>query len=1197
VRQPGRVGPRALVPGFGTAALLLILALAMAGPTSASPRQAAAAPAGPRYETLQAGDRVLGFEASAVYLDASEQPMGARFVHRPTGFELHLLQIESVPQAFTWVRTFAPGDQGEPHTQEHLLLLRGTRGRTLATRQVMSLAAHSAYTETWRTSYFFNTSAGVDAFFDLYAEQQRALLHPDYSDAEIRLEVRNFGVTRAGEGALRLEEKGTVYNEMVASMAGAGWQAWRARNHAVYGTRHPLAFNQGGEPAGIRTMTPQDIRRFHAATHHLANMGTVAAFPRSVPLARLLERFHQVLMKDAPRDGRPRPADTLAQLPPPAGDPEGALRLYDYPHFNAEQPSPASLVWPAERRLDATEQLLAELFFANLAGDSTSNLYRLLIDGRERKLDSGARSISAFVARWGGHPVSIDLGGLRPAAMGDEGLRALRQLVVDEIARIAAWPDGSAELAAFNERIAGRISAREREARKFLGTPPGFGARGGRPDWVELLTLLERSEGTRKSLVLAPEFARLRQALAGGRNLWRERLERWRISGRLPYLTGARPNPALIAREQAERQQRLEQETSRLMRRYGTDDEQLALQRFAAESEAELARIDRDTRVPPTPFVATPPLTLDDGLQFETIRLGPAPGVPLVASRFASMTGAMTGLALRLDGVPRELLPYLSLLPSLLSEVGMQVDGQPLSHEQVRERQRREILSLSAGFATGARTGRVELVLRAAGTGAQESGHALAWLERALMEPDWRLQNLPRLRDVVEQQLAALRNTLQRPEESWVHDPFDAWRHQHQPAWLAAASFQTRTHHALRLRWQLIDPAPEDAQPLAAFLSSLAEAGRQADRAALGALLKAGQAPGWPALTAAQQALAAEALRDLELSLSELPDASLGADFAQLATGLRDDLLLPAEQALARLHELRRLLLRTGGARLFMAAPPALAESLQPRLQALVARLDPTPFVPQPRESEGLVQARLRGRGVDTPARHVGLHAPNKQGGVVLTAVPMVHYADAGDRERLLDYLSTRLYAGGGSHGVFSKTVGAGLAYSNGLRGSVSSGVAGYYAERTPELPQTVRFVIDIVRGGKPGRELAEYVMAQAFTESRAAMSYEARAEGIAADLADGQPPAMVRRFRQALLALRAQPQLVEQLAARKDRVHARLLPGYAAGALDHERGHFMVIGPPRQLDAWAQHLRESAGAAGAPAVLTRLYGRDFWLP
>ena len=50
----------------------------------------------------------------------------------------------------------------------------------------------SAFTQTWRTSYFFHTTAGVDTFFDVYAEQQRAMLHPDYSDAEIRLEAEDL---------------------------------------------------------------------------------------------------------------------------------------------------------------------------------------------------------------------------------------------------------------------------------------------------------------------------------------------------------------------------------------------------------------------------------------------------------------------------------------------------------------------------------------------------------------------------------------------------------------------------------------------------------------------------------------------------------------------------------------------------------------------------------------------------------------------------------------------------------------------------------------------------------------------------------------------------------------------------------------------------------------------------------------------
>ncbi|MES2958949.1 MAG: hypothetical protein V4792_12220 [Pseudomonadota bacterium] len=1141
--------------------------------------------------TLKAGDRAHRFEASAIYIDAADRPLGARFVHRPTGFQLDLLQIESVPQSFTWVKTFATSDQGEPHTQEHLLLLRGVRGRTLATKQSMSLVDDSAYTETWRTSYFFSTSAGLDTFFDMFAEQQRAMLHPDYSDAEIRLEVRNFGVTKGADGKLGLEEKGTVYNEMVASMANGGWQAWRAQNHAVYGRQHTLSYNQGGEPAGIRTMTPQDIRRFHAATHHLANMGTVAAFPKSAALDTLLARFDRVLMMDAPK-GKPRPADSLDKLPPPAGDPEGALRIYEYPHANAQQPSPVALVWPATRKLDAAEQLLAELFFANLAGDASTNLYGLFIDSRNRKLDTGASSVGAAVEQWGGHPIAIEFEDVRPAAMSDEGLRAMRSVVVDEIRRIAAFADGSPELKAFNERMLSRVTERERQAVKFLGTPPGFGARNGSSAWPNLLLQLERSPGTRKSLVLKPEFARARAALDPSRNTWREVLARWNITGVVPYVIGARPSAALIAREQAERTARLTEETERLKRHYATTDAQQALARQAADADAELARIDKATKVPPTPFVKVPPITLDDGLQFESLRL--ANGVPLVASRFDSMTGAMTGLALRLDGVPREELRSLSVLPELLTSVGVIDNGQPVPYEQMSERLRREILALNAGFSTNSRTGRVELVLRGSGVGLDESRRALDWMARVLYAPDWRAENLPRIRDVVDQQLAALRNTVQRAEENWVNDPANAWRLQSNPTWLASASFLTRTHNALRLRWQLLDAAPGDGEALAAFLTRLAEAGRTLDRARLKEMLAAGKAPGWEALSTQQRTLAGEALRDLELSLAEMPDSSLGADFGYLTLALRDDLALPANVALARLDTLRRRLLKAGGARLFLAASQEMRGALAPQIEAFAARLDASAFIPAPLGSEALISARLHQRGAEASPLHVGLHAPNKQGGVILTSVPSVHFADAADKDKQLDYLATRLYSGGGSHGVFSKTVGAGLAYSNGLRGSISSSRIGYYAERTPELPQTVRFVVGVIKDGKPDPALGEYVMAQAFGESRASLTYEARAEGIAADLADGQPPEMVRRFRAAILELRRDPRLVDKLYARKDRVHARLLPGYDAKGLDRSGGSFFVIGPDKQLDAWEHYLQ---GFEGPGTRLQRLYGRDFWMP
>lgn len=1152
-----------------------------------------AAPA--QLATLKAGDRAHRFEATAIYLDASDRPMGARFVHRPSGFQLDLLQIESVPQVFTWVKSFATSDKGEPHTQEHLLLLRGLRGRTLATKQSMSLAAHSAYTETWRTSYFFNTAAGVDTFFEIFAEQQRAMLHPDYSDDEIRLEVRNFGVTEGADGGLRLEEKGTVYNEMVASMANASWQAWRASNHAVYGRAHALGYNQGGEPADIRAMTPEDIRRFHRASHHLANMGAVAAFPKAVALDTLLARFDNILIKDTHNGegqaGAPRESDSLEKLPPAQGDAPGALRIYEYPNFNAQQPSPVTLVWPATRQLDAYEQLLAELFFDNLAGEPGTPLYNALIDGRTRRLDTGARSVSAHVQGWGGHPISISLQDLRPAAMSDEGLRALRTVVVEEIERIAALPDGSPELLALHQRLASRMQERERQALRFIGTPPGFGARGGSSAWVNLLMQLERSPGARKSLVMKPEFAKARWLIQGPANPWRGLLARWNISQVLPYVTGARPSTELIARQQSERDARLSEETERLKRSYGSVDTQQALARFAAESKQVLVRIDELTRVAPTPFVKVPPMTLDDELQFEALKL--ARGVPLVASRLDNMTGAFTGLALRLDAVPREELRYLSLLPELLTQVGVIEDGQAVSYEQMSDRLRREILALTASFSTHPRSGRVELVVRGSGVGVDESRRALEWMARALYAPDWRRDNLPRLRDVVDQQLAALRSTVQRPEEHWVNDPALAWQMQAHPSWMAAASFLTRTYNALRLRWLLKEAAEVDAGPMSAYFTQLAVAGQGLDRTALKQLLGAGSAATLAALSPSQRALATEALRDLELSLSDMPDASLGADFAALALALRDDLATPVVDVLARLQALRKRLLVAGGARLFLASSQEMRVALMPQIEALAQRLDGTDFVPLPRATEGFISARLRARGAQAKPLHVGLHAPNKQGGVIFTSVPMVHFADAADTEKQLDYLASRLYSGGGSHGAFSRTIGAGLAYSNGLRGSVASGSVGYYAERTPELAQTVRFVVDLVKSGQLDPSLSEYVMAAAFGESRAAQTYEARAEGIAADLADGQPPELVRRFRAAVLTLRRDPALADKLFARKDRVHARFLPGYQAGGLAVD-GQFFAIGPDKQLDAWDQYLR----SADSPTTrLQRLYARDFWMP
>src|SRR5688572_3869090 len=99
---------------------------------------------GASLDVLTSGSRIGGFRSVAVYTESNDKRNGARFIHEPTKFTFDYLQIESAPQAYLWVGSYATSDKGEPHTQEHLLLGKGDRGRQLGSAQAMSLVSSSA---------------------------------------------------------------------------------------------------------------------------------------------------------------------------------------------------------------------------------------------------------------------------------------------------------------------------------------------------------------------------------------------------------------------------------------------------------------------------------------------------------------------------------------------------------------------------------------------------------------------------------------------------------------------------------------------------------------------------------------------------------------------------------------------------------------------------------------------------------------------------------------------------------------------------------------------------------------------------------------------------------------------------------------------------------------------------------------------
>jgi hypothetical protein len=866
--------------------------------------------------------------------------------------------------------------------------------------------------------------------------------------------------------------------------------------------------------------------------------------------------------------------------------------------------------WPPLIECTNAERYILDLLVDNLAGGETSDLYGLFIDSQTRRMDIGASGVFGWITDDQGHPFHVGFDNVKPDALTEARIDAIRGLVLDEIRKVASFADGSPELRAFNERAMNRVTERRRAMRRFLNSPPGFGYRGSGAEWMTHLKHLDRAEGFRKSLSLKDELAFAEGLLAGDRNFWRDYIESWKLVERPPYAVGVRPDTGLIARTEAAREGRLASALTELERRHEVEDSEVAIRRFKKEYDAKTAEIEqRLGRIEMPKFLSDPPLTLDEQLRFTTETL-PGGGT-LVASTFENLTGATLGLAFRMDVVPESELVYVPALPILLREVGVIRNGTPMAYDEMMEAIRREILELEAYTSSNQTTGRVELVVRAAGTDTDETELAIEWMESVLFDPDLRTENLPRIRDAIDVSLSDLRNTMRRREEAWVSDPAAAYRRQDSPLYLATESFLTQVHALHRLRWLLKDAGSASVQgEFGQFMRELARASEVTDREGLSVLLanligENGEASA-PApelanlverqseLSAGSSLLVVEAARDLRQSLAEVPDLTLSADWKYLCEQMTSDLAVSPEAALAALGEVMGLVRRADNVRAFLISNSAEQERVKPRLHELLARMEGEPSARQNYSANLRIVSRLRERYPDAARPvFVGLVNRNTRSGVVINSAPCAYYLDH-DRESLLRLLASGLYSGGGPHSMFMKTWGAGLAYSNGLRSNEASGRMVYYAERCPDLAQTIEFVVNELRSAAGDTSLAEYALAQVFGSYRAGSRYEARGEAMAADLADGITPDVVREFRSSVLELRSVPDLYEELRSRLEATYGPVLPGYGPPVSDMG-GHgavSFIIGPEKQFESYESYLRRVEGEV----TLYRLYPRDYWL-
>jgi len=1159
-----------------------------------------------KMEKLKQNQKIGDFFVENIYLNKIEHPMGARFRHEPSGFVLDLLRIQSVPQAFIWVNTFPPSDQGEPHTCEHLLLGKGAKGRYVASLEDMSLTSSSAFTMQLQTVYHFQTAAGIEIFYDLFEAKLDALINPTFTDEEIRREVCNIGYSIDPlDSTLRFEEKGTVYSEMVTSFERPWSNLGRKLDLLLFGPDHPLSYSSGGYPPAIRTMTPDDMWAFIDKNYHLSNMGMIAAIAIDIEIEDFLKRLSDILERVEPDAATSHdPTRAEKQIPParPAG--EGAIELAEFPHQNPNEPGLLLYAWPPERDLSAEEEYILELLLDNIAGGATSNLYKKFIDTETRIMDIGANSVFSWFDTYPGHSIYIGLNNVKTSYLNEEMIDSIRTLILDEFRAVYDFEDGSDMLLEFNERAKNKVIQRRRNIRKFLNTPPGFGYRGTGARWYYHLKHLQNIEGFEKNLAFVEELENAEKLLTKGNNFWADFIDKWGILKTEPFGVGARPNPELSKTQQKELKKRLDSFTLSLKAKYNIENEDEVKRKYKEEYDARTAAIENEAAKIPMPgFIDNPPLTLDDNLNYRVDKL--RGGGPLVVSTFETMTNATAGLAFNMYAVPESLLIFVSALPTLMIDVGVIIDGKPVPYDEMIELMRREILSLDVYYSVNNRTERVELIVRGSGSDKGESIKAMDWMSVLIFSPDWREENLPRIRDAVDLSLKDLRNTMKRAEEAWVHDPANAYLNQHNYLLLSANSFLTKIHSLHRLRWMLKDGSSEEiADEFSEFMSLVAGFAANSNRDELSRLINSltlseedvseieKLKSGMGMLSPETRELVMSALDDLNLHLSDIPYNSLADDWKYLCKQMSADLKIKPGQALDEIKYLAGLIFKQDNVRGFLISGDENQNDYINNLNGMVGKLDKTPTDYCRYSDDQAIISRLNKRsGESSKPVYVGLINENTRLGVHINSSDCASYFDT-DPDKLYKFLSARLYGGGGAHSMFMKTWGAGLAYSNGLRSNENTGKLTYYAERCPDLAQTMQFVVNELKNAPYDPSLAEYAVAQAFNANRAGGRYESRGEAMAADLADGITPEVVAKFRRAVLNLRSDEKLYDKLHEIMLETYGEVLPGLGPDGKNVPGAIYFIIGPENQFRSYEEYIDGVEG----DVTIQRLYPRDFWL-
>ena len=327
--------------------------------------------------TLHAGDELHGFKVLRVEAFPEIRVTAYEIEHKKTGAKaLHLHSLDRENLYAIGFRTPPADSTGLPHILEHSVLA-GSEKYPLKDvfKELMRSTLQTfinAFTYPDKTIYPVASQIKAD-FFNLARVYTDLVLHPRMLKETFLQEGHHLEFSVPDDLESDLIISGIVYNEMKGAYSSPDSLIYKAIQENLY-PDSVYAFDSGGDPDVIPTLTYEQFREFHRSYYSPTNArffiyGDITTSEHLAFLSEMLAGFDRVEIDSSIKSQKRLTASRTIQGTYPIGKDEPL-----------DHKTMVNIAWMMSDNTDYETSLILEIIAALLVGSAASPLRKALID-------------------------------------------------------------------------------------------------------------------------------------------------------------------------------------------------------------------------------------------------------------------------------------------------------------------------------------------------------------------------------------------------------------------------------------------------------------------------------------------------------------------------------------------------------------------------------------------------------------------------------------------------------------------------------------------------------------------------------------------------------------------------------------------------------------------------------------------------